>query len=95
MVYIRLEHKSSHISKYSQPLELILFHIIKVSINCHKGFYYPHLIKFIFIYLFKLVALTSYLFLLHEKRGIHQINAILNIMMFRMESILGCLLLDS
>jgi len=32
MTYIGLEHKSSHINKYSQPFELVLFHVIQVTI---------------------------------------------------------------
>ena len=44
MTYIRLEPKSSHIIKYSQSIELVLFHIILVRIKCHKGFHYPHLL---------------------------------------------------
>jgi len=33
-----------NMSKYSQPLELVLLHIIKANINCHNGFYYSHLL---------------------------------------------------
>ena len=43
MTYIRLEPKSSHTFKYSQPLELVLFHIIAIHIKSLKGSYYPHL----------------------------------------------------
>ena len=49
MIYIKLEPKSSHIIKYSQPLKLVIFHVIHVSIKCHKGSHYPHLL---IIYLF-------------------------------------------
>ena len=49
MAYIRLKPKSSHTIKYSQPLELVLFHVIYVIIKFHKGYYYPHLL---IIYLF-------------------------------------------
>jgi len=42
MAYMGLEPKSSHTTKYSQPFELILLHVIHVSIKCHKGSHYPH-----------------------------------------------------
>jgi len=45
MTYIGLKPKSSHITKYSQPLELVLFHVTTTNIKCHKGFYYPHLLN--------------------------------------------------
>jgi len=45
MTYMGLEPKSSHTTKYLQPFELILFHIIHVSIKCHKGSHYPHLLN--------------------------------------------------
>ena len=32
-------------SKYSQPLELVLFYVIVFCIKCLKGFYYPHLLN--------------------------------------------------
>jgi len=32
MAYLGLEPKSSHTIKYSQPFELVLFHVIKVRI---------------------------------------------------------------
>ena len=32
LAYIRLEPKSSHTIKYSQPFELVLFHIIIIKI---------------------------------------------------------------
>jgi len=38
MTYIVLEPESSHTIKYTQPLELVLFHIITISIKCHKDF---------------------------------------------------------
>jgi len=49
MAYIGLEPKSSHTIKYSQPFELVLFHVITINIKCHKGSHNPHLL---FIYLF-------------------------------------------
>ena len=49
MAYIRLEPNSLHTIKYSQPFELVLFHVLHVRIKCHKGSYYPHLL---IIYLF-------------------------------------------
>ena len=45
IAYIGLKPKSFHIIKYSQPLELVLFHIINPSIKCHKGSHYPHLLN--------------------------------------------------
>jgi len=45
MAYIGLEPKSSHTIKYSQPLELVLFHVIIPHINCFKCFYYPQLLN--------------------------------------------------
>jgi len=45
MVYIGLEPKSSHTIKYSQPLELILFHTITIRIKCLKDSYYPSLLN--------------------------------------------------
>jgi len=44
MAYIGLEPNASHIIKYSQPLELVLFHVIHVNIKCHKGSHYPSLL---------------------------------------------------
>jgi len=37
MAYARLELKSSHTIKYFQPLDLVLFHIIKINIKSHKA----------------------------------------------------------
>ena len=45
LLYIGLEPKSSHTIKYSQPLELILFHVIALRIKCLKGSSYPHLLN--------------------------------------------------
>ena len=45
MAYMGLKPKSSHTTKYSQPFELVLFHVIHVSIKCHKGSHYPHLLN--------------------------------------------------
>jgi len=45
MAYIGLEPKSSHTIKYSQPLELVLFHIITFRIYYLKGSHYPHLLN--------------------------------------------------
>ena len=40
------------IRKYSQPIELILFHVINPSIKCHKGSHYSHLLNnYLFNYL--------------------------------------------
>ena len=44
MAYIGLEPKSSHTTKYSKPLELVLFYIILVRIKCHKGSHFPYLL---------------------------------------------------
>jgi len=44
MAYIRLEPKPTHTIKYFQPLELVLFHVICISIKYHKGSHYPHLL---------------------------------------------------
>jgi len=41
VAHIGLEPKSSHTIKYSQPLELVLFHVIDLHINCFKCSYYP------------------------------------------------------
>jgi len=52
LAYIGLKPKSSHTTKYSQPFELVLFHVITVYINCHKGSYHPHLLNnYLFNYL--------------------------------------------
>jgi len=45
MAYIGIEPKSSHTFKYSQPLELVLFHIIVIGIKFLKGSYYPYLLN--------------------------------------------------
>ena len=45
MTYLVLEPKFFHTTMYSQPLELVLFHVISICIKCHKGFYYPHLLN--------------------------------------------------
>ena len=45
MAYVGLEPKSSHTIKYSQPFELVLFHVIALRIKCLKDFYYPHLLN--------------------------------------------------
>jgi len=45
MAYIRVEPKSSHTFKYSQPFKLVLFHIIAIHIKSLKGSYYPHLLN--------------------------------------------------
>ena len=45
LAYIGLEPKSSQTIKYSQPLELVLFHVMALCIKCLKGFYYPHLLN--------------------------------------------------
>jgi len=41
-----------NITKYSQPLKLVFFHIIKVNIKCHKGSHYLYLLNnYLFNYL--------------------------------------------
>ena len=45
MAYIGLEPKSSHTIKVSQPLELVLFHIIPIRIKYLKCFYNPQLLN--------------------------------------------------
>jgi len=45
MAHIGLEPKSSHTIKYSQPIELVLFHIIAICIKYFKRSYYPHLLN--------------------------------------------------
>jgi len=53
LAYIGLKPKSSHIIKYSQPFELVLFHIIAFRIKCLKGSYYSHLLNnYLINYLF-------------------------------------------
>jgi len=52
LAYIRLEPKFSHTIKYSQSLELVLFHITSINIKYHKGSHYPHLL---INYLIKLI----------------------------------------
>jgi len=49
LAYIGLEPNSFHTTKYSQPFELVLFHVIHLRIKYHKGSHYPHLL---IIYLF-------------------------------------------
>ena len=52
MAYIGLEPKSYNTIKYSQPFKLVLFHIIKIRMKCHKGSYYLHLLNnYLFNYL--------------------------------------------
>jgi len=39
-------------TKYSQPLALVLFHVIKTNIKCHKCYHYSHLLNnYLFNYL--------------------------------------------
>ena len=45
MAYIGLEPKSSHTIKYSQPLELVLLHVIALHIKCLKSSYHTHLLN--------------------------------------------------
>jgi len=45
LAHIGLEPKSSHTIKYSQPIELVLFHVITLCIKGLKGFFYPHLLN--------------------------------------------------
>jgi len=44
LAYIGLKPKFFHTMKYSQPFELVLFHVTSINIKCHKGFNYPHLL---------------------------------------------------
>jgi len=37
MAYTRFESKSSHMTKYSQPLKLVLFNILKAVLNAIKA----------------------------------------------------------
>jgi len=48
-------------TKYSQPLELIPFHVINPCIKCHKVSHYPHLLNnyLIFPGLTKLASIFS------------------------------------
>ena len=41
VAHIRLEPKSSHTLKYSQPLELVLFHVIILHIYYFEYSHYP------------------------------------------------------
>ena len=43
VAHIRLEPKSSHTRKYSQPLELVLFHVIVLHIYYFKYSHFPGL----------------------------------------------------
>ena len=45
MAYIGLKPKSFHTIQYSQPLELVIFHIIAINIKCLKDSYYPHILN--------------------------------------------------
>jgi len=45
MAYIELETKSFHTIQYSQPLKLVLFHVIAIRIKCIKDSYYPHILN--------------------------------------------------
>jgi len=58
LAYIGLEPKSPHISKYSQPLQLVLFNVIALRIKCLKGFYYPHLLNSYLINFLNFSSLT-------------------------------------
>jgi len=52
LAYLGLQPKSFHTIKYSQPFELVLFHVITIHIKCHKDSYYPHLLNnYLFNYL--------------------------------------------
>jgi len=50
MAYIGLAPKSSHTIKYSQPLELVLFHVTTFRIYYLKGSLYSHLLNNYLIY---------------------------------------------
>ena len=75
MAYIGLEPKSSHTIKYSQPLELVLFHVISLCIKCLKGSYYPHLLNnYLINYLIFLESYTTtlqYSIILVAQQGLH------------------------
>jgi len=45
MTYIGLEPKFPHTNKYSQPFELVLFHIIAIRIKWLKRLLLPAFIK--------------------------------------------------
>jgi len=45
MTYIGLEPKSLHTNKYSQQLELVLFHVTTFCIYYLKGSLYMHLLN--------------------------------------------------
>jgi len=49
-----------NMTKYSQPLELVLFLVINYNIKYNKSFHYPHLLNnYLFIYLI-FSGLTKY-----------------------------------
>jgi len=45
VAYIRLKPSPHTQSKYSQPLELVLFHVIVPHIKYFKGFHYSQLLN--------------------------------------------------
>jgi len=47
MAYTRLKPKSFHNNQVLSTFELVLFHVIKASINCYKGSHYPHLLIYL------------------------------------------------
>ena len=69
LTYIGLEPKSFHTIKYSQPLELVLFHFITYHIKFLKGSYYPHLLNNYLIF----SGVTNYV-LIHTIVMSHQPN---------------------
>jgi len=63
MAYMGLKPKSFHITKYSQPFKLVLFHIIHVNIKWHKVSHYPHLLNNYLLNYLNFSGLTLTMFL--------------------------------
>ena len=59
LAYIRLKLKFSHTTKYSQPFELVLFHVITNRIKCLKCSYYPYVLNNYLINYLNFSGLTS------------------------------------
>jgi len=67
LAYIGLEPKSSHTIKYSEPLELVLFHVTSINIKCHKGSNYPHLLfNYLINFLGSYIPFTLKVFVLEK-----------------------------
>jgi len=58
LAYIGLEPKPFHTIKYSQPFEIVLFHVIALCIKCLKDSYYPHLLNNFLINYLNFLGLT-------------------------------------